>query len=151
MSATDSRVATAPVKTQWDPTTASASPASSSHTTTTAWVRILYCCALQQVDSCRSKSGKHIRVYFKLCLWTLSVKHRKLYRRQLFSATLHARKNMNLYKSWSSQCLPCRHRWVQRSPGPSVQERTVYQWARFLPVPLPWGLWEHSRWEELCW
>lgn len=54
-------------------------------------------------------------------------------------------------KSECSWCLPCRHRWVQRSAGPSVQEWTVYQCAWFLPVPLLWGIWEHSRWEELCW
>lgn len=41
MSATDSRVVTVPVKTQWGPTTASASPALSSLTTTTAWVGII--------------------------------------------------------------------------------------------------------------
>lgn len=35
-----SRAVTVPVKTPWDPTTVSASPALSSLTTTTAWVRI---------------------------------------------------------------------------------------------------------------
>lgn len=40
MSVNGSRAVTAPVKTQWDPTTVSASPASSSLTTTTAWVRV---------------------------------------------------------------------------------------------------------------
>ncbi len=45
-SASGSRVETAPVKTPWAPTTACASPASSSRTTTTAWVRkqLLYTC-----------------------------------------------------------------------------------------------------------
>lgn len=41
MSVNGSRAVTVPVKTPWDPTTVSASPALSSLTTTTAWVRII--------------------------------------------------------------------------------------------------------------
>lgn len=40
MSVNGSRAVMVPVKTPWDPTTVSASPALSSLTTTTAWVRI---------------------------------------------------------------------------------------------------------------
>lgn len=57
--------------------------------------------------------------------------------------------NETNYSNTKYDC--CRHRWVQRPPGPSVQERAVYQRTGFLPVPLPWGLWEHRRWKELCW
>lgn len=50
MSVTDIRVAMVPVKTLLDPTTVSASPALSSHTTMTAWVWII-CCFSVKVKS----------------------------------------------------------------------------------------------------
>lgn len=76
MSATGSRVVTEPVKTPSDPTTVFASRASSSHTTTTAWVRstdhrpvlqrpVLYnvenAPCLSDIDECSALQGQVCR------------------------------------------------------------------------------------------